>query len=63
MPGAEICEIKDIAAKVGDVADPDLITIFAGANELVDGDLVTPFEDDLQSLLCQKFNVNCSVNF
>ena len=51
IPGAEISQLNNIERPFADFDDPDLITVFTGANDLVDGDDPAQFEEDLGVLL------------
>ncbi len=51
IPGAEVGDIKTLALSETIREDPDLITIFTGANDLIDGDSVISFEEDLVSII------------
>lgn len=51
IPGAEISEFVDAELPVAVEEEPDLVTVFAGGNDIVDGDLAETFEEDLDKLL------------
>lgn len=51
IPGAEISEFVNAELPVAVEEEPDLVTIFAGGNDIVDGDLAETFEEDLDKLL------------
>lgn len=51
IPGAEIDNISSIEIPFLERDEPELVTLFTGANDLIDGDDPTVFEQDLQELL------------
>lgn len=53
IPAAEADEIENVAVPVAENSDPDLITIWVGANDLVGGRSASDFEADLRSILAQ----------
>jgi len=53
LPGAETDEFIDIELPLAKKANPDLITIWAGPNDLIDGDSVETFDSRLETLLSE----------
>jgi len=51
IPGAEITELVEAELPVAVEEDPELVTVFAGGNDIVDGDDPGTFEDELKELL------------
>ncbi len=51
IPGAQAGNIKDLALSETIRENPDLITLFTGANDLIDGDSAFSFEEDLVSII------------
>ena len=54
IPGAHISDIKNVEVEIlKRSAQPDLITLSTGANDLVAGDSVSSFEGDLRAVLLE----------
>lgn len=53
IPGAQINFIRDTELQLAKEKDPDLITIFVGPNDIIDGVGVDTFEENLQAILKQ----------
>lgn len=51
IPGGETEEFVDVELPAATAANPDLVTIWAGPNDLVDGDTTEEFERNLDDLL------------
>ncbi len=51
IPGAKAGDIKNVASPVAKQINPDLITLWTGANDLVSGDSVEEFEGKLREIL------------
>lgn len=51
IPGAEIQQMKDFELPAAEVADPDLVTIWAGGNDIVSGTSPESFAEDLDTIL------------
>lgn len=51
IPGAKVDEMNDIELPLAKVADPDVVTVLAGPNDLIQGESVEGFEADLGELL------------
>jgi lysophospholipase L1-like esterase len=51
IPGAGIDEMREIEEPLADRENPDLITVFAGGNDLVGGKSVETFDSQLMGLL------------
>lgn len=51
IPGADADQIEDSAVSLALAEDPHLITIFVGANDIVDGRNVSDFDGDLNGIL------------
>lgn len=56
IPGAEIDEIDDVELPILDRSGADLVTVFTGPNDLIDGDDPAVFEQDLNDLLMDLRN-------
>jgi acyl-CoA thioesterase-1 len=61
IPGAEIGNIDNLELPLLDRDNPELVTLFTGANDLIGGDDAGQFEIDLQSLL-KKIKENAGPN-
>ncbi len=53
IPGAKIGAMRDIALPEAIRFDPDLVTIFAGANDLIQGESVSSFQDNLDKMIAE----------
>lgn len=51
IPGAEISQLNNAERPLAELDNPDLITVFTGVNDLIDGDDPGQFEEDLGVLL------------
>ncbi len=51
IPGAEVQQMKDIEGPAAELLEPDLISIWAGGNDLVSGVSEQSFSDDLDAML------------
>jgi acyl-CoA thioesterase I len=51
IPGVEISEIVSAELPLAVTESPDLVTLFTGANDLIDGDDPATFEQELDELL------------
>ena len=56
IPGAGVVQMRDVEAPLAKKADPDLVTVFAGGNDLVGGKGVADFEGVLSELLDELRN-------
>ncbi|MCB0360317.1 MAG: hypothetical protein KDD44_11800, partial [Bdellovibrionales bacterium] len=53
IPGVEADQIDDTELPAAVEADPDLVTLFAGGNDIVSGRSVESFADDMNSILSE----------
>lgn len=56
VPGGEIDEIKQVAEGLSDGINPELVTVFVGANDVAAGITPESFQNDLESLLAHLQN-------
>jgi len=56
IPGAKIREIKNIEAPIAQKLNPELITVFAGGNDLTQGTSIEEFEKDFRQTLDGLFS-------
>jgi len=63
IPGAEISEFRSIELPAAVSLSPDIVTIWAGGNDLVDGDSASTFETDLAAILEELTNETSALIF
>ena len=56
IPGAQTDEVQNLALPVAKDDNPELVTIFVGANDIVAGDPIENFQNDLSEILITLAN-------